>query len=462
MPPRRGYRAHLLDHFNVRIIDRVVWLAGPNAPVVSRGPIVRYSSLAMNASTQPDDNSSGGLNGHDADDGTQHSQPAIRVEPGDCESSERCAMDRRPVLMMFAVAISISGCSATQVQLCSSSGPSGCSHNVSPDSCTSTPCGCVPQSEGCTTADSCNGCTADEGCNHHRRKRLAGGFERGRDNLLLDGAGWITGIPSKLLLWNTKVDNHSVSPETEQQLRRYLAARGLSDVKVRINQYDPIGEWKRLADNKDIHAGWRYTVGALVVTRYTLLPGRLFGNDEYNPFTHSISLYSDRPSIALRGGAHAYSAVNSPYRGLYSASAYLPGAPLWVDPPATRDVLAYSRETNQRTLERESYLVLYPAFGARVAQSLTFFADAGHGSAAQGGFALIGHAVGRTMAMRVSDTPLQMVKSAYGIVKRKQPDAETAPPRDTAEAQNPLPPVEEIDVTFIPIEVTYDFMKEQG
>ena len=86
-------------------------------------------------------------------------------------------------------------------------------------------------------------------------------------------------------------------------------------MKVRINQYNPVDEWKRLVKNKSIHAGWRYTFGAYALTKYTLTPGRLFGNDEYNPFTNSISLYSDRPSIALREGAHAKQALEANYPG---------------------------------------------------------------------------------------------------------------------------------------------------
>lgn len=299
--------------------------------------------------------------------------------------------------------------------------------------------------------ESC-GCTG-EGARGH--SGLNGGIERGRPNLLLDGAGWIVGIPSKLLLWNTKIDSHNVSEQTEQQLRQYLAANGLNDIKVRINQYDPAGEWRRLIENKSIHPGWRYTVGALAVTRYVLLPGRLFGNDEYNPFTNSISLYSDRSTIALREGAHAKSVTEASYRGLYSASMYLPGSPLWIDTYATREVLAYVREA-QPELERETYLVLYPAYGARVGQSLMLYLDAGQGQAAQAGFGLVGHAVGRTMAAMRSETPTQMVKSVYGIVKRPADD-----PSDVESAQNAVPADEFHPVRFVPLEVTYEPISER-
>lgn len=333
--------------------------------------------------------------------------------------------------------------------------------------CTQNGCGCT---DGCGAGCSCgtgNGCgtgCSGEGCNaqavdYSRGSRfrgrfsgLEGGFERGRPNLLLDGAGWIAGIPSKLLLWNTKIDSHSVSPETEYALRRYMNARGLTDVKVRLNQYDPIGEWKRLAQNKSIHPLFKYTVGTYAVSKYTLLPGRLFGNDEYNPFTNSISLYSDRQSIALREGAHAKRAVEANLRGLYSSSMYIPASPLWVDTSATREVLSYTQEIGNRLMQRESYLVLFPAYGARIGQSLTGFIDVGQGQAATAGLALLGHAVGRTMAFRVSDTPMQMVKSVYGIVRRPvdedQPIAE--------QLQDVLPPNEIAQAGFEPLDVTYE------
>jgi hypothetical protein len=384
-------------------------------------------------------------------------------------------MDRRfsNNSLCLVLALAVTGCSASHNFLAHAS----C--NPASDSCTATcgeqapSCGCTESCEplvpgtctadvravnGCGCADA-SGCTG-EGCSGTYRKRnggrhtgLAGGFEHGRKNIMLDGAGWIVGIPSKLLLWNTKVDSHSVSPETEEQLRRYLAAHGMDDVRVRINQYSPVDEWKRLVKNKSIHPGWRYTFGTYSLAKYTLLPGRLFGADEYNPFTNSISLYSDRSSIALREGAHAKQALEANYPGTWAASSYLPFSPAWIDTAAIREVLAYTQETNNRELERETYLVLFPAYGARIGSSATLFLDTSLGTATQAGFAMVGHAVGRTMAFRVSDTPMQMVKSVYGIVKRPEDEPANA---ETAELQNSMPPGSPFPVKFIAIEVLYD------
>ncbi|MEZ6124785.1 MAG: hypothetical protein R3C49_16675 [Planctomycetaceae bacterium] len=353
-------------------------------------------------------------------------------------------MERHFLLTILVASCTVlPGCCTTSLNTSQSrlNGLRGCSDagSCGSQSACSGSCG-TERSKGCT-GDVEGRCQSNVGCD----------FEYGRKNILLDGVGWVTGIPSKLILWNTKVDSHSISRQTEDTLRGYLQANDLTDVKVRVNQYDPLGEWKRLIGNKEIHPAWRYTVGAYAVTKYTLLPGRILGGDEYNPFTNTISLYSDRASIALREGAHARQAQNATYRGLYSSSMFLPGSPLWIDTPATREVIAYSKQTGQRALERESYLVLFPAFGSRLGSSAFLYADAGQAQLLQGSLALVGHAIGRTMGAYVSEDPVQMAKAVMGIVKKPQPE-ETI----NAELQDPLPPMETFSVSFVPVDVEYD------
>lgn len=396
-------------------------------------------------------------------------------------------MERCRCIWVFVLMFLLPGCAATSCLLSSSTGsPTSavrsddipqrqhCLEQVTPwldaastgNNPSSTAC-CTEQSRPVCGEQICEGCTDSiEGCgcaSRHRQSGLDGGFVHGRKNILLDGSGWVLGIPSKILLWNPKVDSHSVSPEVEQALREYLTANGLADVKVRVNQYDPVGEWKRLLTNRAIHPAFKYTVGAWAVSKYTLVPGRLFGADEYNPFTQSISLYSDRASLALREGAHARIATEARFPGLWASSMYAPGSPLWVDSLSTREVIRHTRQTGNRRLEREACLVLFPAFGARLGSSATLFLDAGAGQAAQGSLALIGHAVGRTMAFRVSDTPVEMVKSVYGIVKKPQPEdqpvADQPPENSTPVAEKdsePRPPQDILPVHFIPVTLTYE------
>ena len=351
-------------------------------------------------------------------------------------------MDRRHSLVTLVVCIAISATGCTTTGQFSHEIPFLATSNISCGNENCTTEGCCPATTVCNS----DGCA--EGCVSKKAS-----FVRGQPNVVLDGVGWVAGIPSKILLFNRNVDNHEVSPETENALQEYLVANGLDDVKVRVNQYDPLGEWKRLIQNDSMHAGWRYTVGALVTTRYTVLPGRIVGGDEYNPFTNTISLYSDRASIALREGAHAKITNEARYRGLVSSSMYIPASPLWIDTIATRDVLDYSRTTKQRKLEREVYLVLFPAYGSRIGQSLTLFIDTGESTGVSASLALVGHAVGRTMAAFSSDSPLEVAKSFGGIVRKKK-HHEPLPVADDSN-HPPLPPVLTYPVRFEPLDVIY-------
>ena len=129
---------------------------------------------------------------------------------------------------------------------------------------------------------------------------------RGEPVPVVDALGhYVLSLPSKLLLWNWKVDCHRISPETEETVAAYLKANGLRQVKVRLNQYEPRDEWRRLVRNSAMPGFWRYTFGVLTCAEYTALPGRLFGGDCYNPYTNSVSIYSDHRAIALHECAHA-------------------------------------------------------------------------------------------------------------------------------------------------------------
>ena len=149
-------------------------------------------------------------------------------------------------------------------------------------------------------------------------------FEHGRPNKVIDGVGWFFGIPPRIALWNWGVENHNVSPATEQRLQEYIAANELHDVKVRINQYDPGGEWRRLVDNKRVAPGWRYTVGALSTLGYTLFPGRLFGNDGYNPYTDTGDVFSDVPSLPMHAAGYAKDVHTRTYPGTYAFGQLFP------------------------------------------------------------------------------------------------------------------------------------------
>ena len=222
-------------------------------------------------------------------------------------------------------------------------------------------------------------------------------FERGQARPIIDGFGWIVGIPSKLMFWNRKVENHSISPETEMIMGEYLQANGLHDIKVRLNQYRPGGDWRRLTRNTSVAWPWRYTFGAISVLGETILPGRLFGGEHYNPYTGTIHLYSDLPSIALHEAAHSKDFSNRQYPGNYAAIYALPLVPLWHERIATNDALSFVEYKNDPVLRREAYHILYPAYGTYAGNAAGYAIPKYSYPVYYGGI-LAGHAMGRWRA----------------------------------------------------------------
>lgn len=194
-------------------------------------------------------------------------------------------------------------------------------------------------------------------------------FERGKPNALIDGAGWVVGVPSKIILWNIRMDNHHVGTNTEMALETYLQRNNLTNVKVRINQYAPGGEWSRLFRNKTVGWGWRYTVGVFSCLFYTILPQRIFGGDNYNDCTDTISIYSDVPAVVMHEGGHAKDFAGRKWKGTYGAAYMLPFVALYHEAQATSDAVSYLRDQPDAEAEKRAYHILYPAYGTYVGGS---------------------------------------------------------------------------------------------
>ena len=187
-------------------------------------------------------------------------------------------------------------------------------------------------------------------------------FERGRPNAFIDGVGWVFGIPSKIILLDSRIDNHAVSTNVETALAEYLTTNDLRNVKVRINEYAPGGEWSRLFRNKSVSWGWRYTIGVVANLFYTILPGRLFGGDNYNPYTDTISIYSNHRAVAIHEGGHAKDFAPRTWKGTYAFFYMLPLVALYPEGKATGDAIGYLRTARPAEEEKEAYKVLYPAY----------------------------------------------------------------------------------------------------
>ncbi|MCU0706718.1 MAG: hypothetical protein MUF23_00340 [Pirellula sp.] len=245
-------------------------------------------------------------------------------------------------------------------------------------------------------------------------------IERGSNRPILDAVGWVIGIPSKILLWNINVDNHHITDETEVAIREYLAANELGHVKVRLNQYRPLDDWRRLTANESVAWPWRYSFGAISVLGETLLPGRLLGGDHFNPYTNTIHLYSDVPTIALHEGAHAKDFARREYPGTYAALYVLPIVPLYHESVATSDVMAYVEAMGSEELAREAHHVLYPAYGTYVGGALGFVfppvsAPLYYGSV------LGGHVAGRVKSRRIAKLPMDSAPTLSTPILSTQP-----------------------------------------
>lgn len=235
--------------------------------------------------------------------------------------------------------------------------------------------------------------------------------ERGEEFPVLDGVGWVVGIPGKVLLWNRRVDNHHISAGTEEQLVNYMAQNGLYDTKVRLNQYNPGDEWRRLVKNKHVAPGWKYTFGAIDTLAYTIFPGRIFGGDRYNPYTNSVYVYSDVPSLAQLPAAYAKDVNSRRMPGTYVFTQSITGLNLIHETINTRDVLAFSEANSSPEELREAHDVLSPRYGLALGGTVGSFVNL---NPATGAIELVGllggHAVGR---YRSSQIPGEQEQPTY-------------------------------------------------
>lgn len=195
---------------------------------------------------------------------------------------------------------------------------------------------------------------------------------QGAPHKVLDAADWYwpNSLLGKLLLWNKDLDSHEISPQTLRVMRRYLACNDLGHVQVLANRYAPGNQWSRLFRNRTVGAGWRYTLGILSVSLYTILPGRFFGGDAYNPYTNTIYLYSDDASVALHEAGHAKDFAGRKYKGTHAALYALPFASLYYEARATSDALGYSQAEADAEQFKEEYRTLYPAYTTYIGGNL--------------------------------------------------------------------------------------------
>ena len=264
-------------------------------------------------------------------------------------------------------------------------------------------------------------------------------IQRGKRRPVIDGIGWVFGIPSKILLWNHRVDNHKISETTEHAVTQYLDQNGLSTVRVRINQYHPMDDWRRLVRNDSVGAGWRYTFGAVSVLGETLIPGRIFGGDHFNPYTNTVHIYSDVPAIAIHEGGHAKDFARREWKGTYAAAYLLPIVPLYHESLATNDALAYLETNGTPSEQADAKKILYPAYGTYVGGAAGSVFPTVSAPLYYGGV-IAGHAVGRYEAYqtlsRPGTNPIPTPYSAENTIAPQATGNQTLLPQATTDVSN--------------------------
>lgn len=226
-------------------------------------------------------------------------------------------------------------------------------------------------------------------------------FEYGAPNRFLDNMRWVVSLPGRIFTWHWEEDDLQLSAGTEEQIVAYLRETDLSDVYVRVNQYCPAGEWRRLRENTAISPGWKYSAGLLSILHYSVIPGRVFGGDEYNPYTNSLSVNSDELAMVLHEAAYAKQIHETSRPGPYAFLNDLPVLSLWRHTAGVREVVSYAREHDDWELERQTYRVVYPQMGANVAGLGDPFVPLLISPLLPLGGAAAGHVIGQTtIAMR--------------------------------------------------------------
>lgn len=226
--------------------------------------------------------------------------------------------------------------------------------------------------------------------------------EYGDPREVVDNLGWLFGVPKKLLLWDRRADNHDVSPATVDEAADFLVENEVDGVLIRVNQHDPVGEWRRLQQNDRVGLPWRATVGALYTLGYTVLPGRLFGGDWYNPYTDTVHVYSDLEPLALEQAAHAKDVHDRDHPGFYAAVRMVPFVGLVHEARSKQAVFEHVDETGSPEERAEARRVLHPQMGAEVGGQAAVFLPQADALLQLGG-AAVGHAIGRYEAKQIAE-----------------------------------------------------------
>jgi hypothetical protein len=218
--------------------------------------------------------------------------------------------------------------------------------------------------------------TAADYPGYHPKAKESPEIARGTPSAVLDASDWYwpLSLLSKLLFVDKRIDSHEISDETVDALIRFCDDHDLGDVKIRVNAYSVGDEWRRTFRNKNIGPLWRYPLGFLAWLKYTILPGRFFGGDNYNPFSNTINLYSDAKPIAWHEAGHALDFAQRKHKGTYAFLYLIPFVNLYHEGVASDKALAYAQQYESVPDQKDTYRLLAAAYGSYIGGNLTYIA----------------------------------------------------------------------------------------
>ncbi|MEZ6106908.1 MAG: hypothetical protein R3B96_12500 [Pirellulaceae bacterium] len=103
---------------------------------------------------------------------------------------------------------------------------------------------------------------------------------------------------------------------------------------------------------------------------YTLFPGRIWGGDEYNPYTNSVYLYSDIPALGIAESAYAKDIHSRTYPGTYATGQLLPILGVHHESLATEDAMWYVQTHGSSDSLQATRRLLYARYGMEAGGNL--------------------------------------------------------------------------------------------
>ncbi len=191
--------------------------------------------------------------------------------------------------------------------------------------------------------------------------------EYGKPNKFADGLAAVVQFPRPWQRRRPRAKKYYDRDVAVDRAADYLEDHGLDDVLIEVRRHDPIGQWRRLRENTAISPWSRYPMGTLSLVAYNLLPPRVWGFDEYNPFTNTLYLNTHQIALSTYRAAGATQLHGASFPGLKKFAAEVPPFSMFHDHRCTTDLIAYARQRNDWEMEKSVYQQIYPAVGANVA-----------------------------------------------------------------------------------------------